>query len=137
MSNQIKNIVFDLGGVLVGLDEGRCIQAFDQLGCQQVSHYVNQRLAQGLFHDLEIGNISTRQFCDEVRRMTESNVSDNDIMKTWNLMLVSMPDYKKEKLMELRGKYRLSRRDTFCGRLAREHRVGRADRYARIVEQAS
>ena len=107
MSNQIKNIVFDLGGVLVGLDEGRCIQAFDQLGCQQVSHYVNQRLAQGLFHDLEIGNISTRQFCDEVRRMTESNVSDDDIMKTWNLMLVSMPDYKKEKLMELRGKYRL------------------------------
>lgn len=39
--------------------------------------------------------------------MTESNVSDDDIMKTWNLMLVSMPDYKKEKLMELRGKYRL------------------------------
>ena len=28
MNDNIKNIIFDLGGVLVGLDPKRCIEAF-------------------------------------------------------------------------------------------------------------
>ena len=45
----IKNIIFDLGGVLVGLDGLRSIEAFDALGCQAVSRYIEEHRTEDLF----------------------------------------------------------------------------------------
>ena len=47
--NEIKNIVFDLGGVLVGLDGQRCIKAFEAIGCGDVANYVKEHRVEDLF----------------------------------------------------------------------------------------
>ena len=103
----VRNIIFDLGGVLAGLDGQRCIDAFDALGCEKVSYYVEYHLTEDLFYNIEVGNISTEDFCDEVRRITGRNVSDEQIVWAWNQLLTGISERRLEKLLRLRGKYHL------------------------------
>ena len=52
----IKNIIFDLGGVLVGLDDQRCIDAFKAIGAPQIAQYIEDHRTEDLFYDTEVGN---------------------------------------------------------------------------------
>ena len=103
----VKNIIFDLGGVLTGLDGPRCISAFDAIGCEKVSYYVEHHLTKDLFYDIEVGNMPTSGFCDEVRRLTGRNVSDEQVVWAWNQLLTGISERRLERLLQLRGKYRL------------------------------
>ena len=107
MTGRYKNIIFDLGGVLAGLDGQRCIEAFNSLGCEKISYYVEKHLTEDLFYDIEMGNITTEDFCDEVRRMTNCPATNEQIVWAWNQLLLDIPDMKKERLLSLRDKYRL------------------------------
>ena len=62
-----KNIIFDLGCVLVGLNAERCIKAFKEIGCGAIATYVEEHRTEDLFLDTELGHISQAEFCDEVR----------------------------------------------------------------------
>lgn len=64
----IKNLIFDFGGVLVGLDRQRCIDAFTRIGAGAIAGYVDECRQEDLFHELEVGAIGVAGFCDEVRR---------------------------------------------------------------------
>ena len=66
-----KNILFDLGCVLVGLNAERCIKAFKEIGCGAIATYVEEHRTEDLFLDTELGHISQAEFCDEVRRLTQ------------------------------------------------------------------
>ena len=54
MNDNIKNIIFDLGGVLVGLDPKRCIEAFRKVGCGVLANYVEEHRTEDLFLDTEL-----------------------------------------------------------------------------------
>lgn len=98
-----KNIIFDLGGVLVGLDGERCIDAFTRIGCKEVSRYVALHQTEDLFLDIELGNISTGEFCDEVRRISSCKATDDAIIDAWNSLLTDIPDHKKQLMLDLRA----------------------------------
>ena len=82
-----KNIIFDLGCVLVGLNAERCIKAFKEIGCGAIATYVEEHRTEDLFLDTELGYISQAEFCDEVRRLSNSTTSDDDIVWAWNQLL--------------------------------------------------
>ncbi len=103
----IKNIVFDLGGVLADLDANRCIEAFEMIGCEKVADYVREHRTEDLFLDFEVGRIGSHKFCDEVRKLTNTPVRDEDITWAWNRLLVGIQPQKLDKLIELRKRYRL------------------------------
>ncbi|MBQ7470832.1 MAG: HAD family phosphatase [Prevotella sp.] len=98
----MKNIIFDLGGVLVGLDGLRCIDAFNAIGCERVAEYVRLRLTADLFLDIEEGTIDTEGFCAEVRRMTGCTAADSEIIGAWNQLLTEITDERKQRLKALR-----------------------------------
>ena len=98
----IKNIIFDLGGVLVGLDGQRCIDAFNAIGCERVAEYVRLRLTADLFLDIEEGTIDTAEFCAVVRRMTGCTAADSQIIGAWNTLLTEITDERKQRLKALR-----------------------------------
>jgi putative hydrolase of the HAD superfamily len=100
----IKNIIFDLGGVLVGLDDQRCIDAFKAIGAPQIAQYIEDHRTEDLFYDTEVGNISQHEFCNEVRRIASCNVRDEDIVWAWNRLLTVIPNEKKVRLLELHDK---------------------------------
>lgn len=103
----IKNIVFDLGGVLCGLDAERCIRAFHQIGAEEVAVYVEEHRVEDLFLQSELGYITTQEFCEEVRRITQRPIDDEKIVWAWNELLTGITDERRQAVMELSKKYRL------------------------------
>lgn len=105
---EIKNIIFDFGGVLVDLDKRRCMEAFDNIGAHEIVKYVDECRQEDLFHDLEVGNTGIGEFCSEVRRVSDRcNASDDDICDAWNALLTGIPAQRLEKLASLKDRYRL------------------------------
>ncbi len=103
--NSIKNFVFDFGGVLVDLNRERCVESFRELGFAQAGDLVNNFCQEGVFRDLELGNISSEVFCQSVRHEAGKPVSDEQIIAAWNDMLGDIASVKLQKLLELRKEY--------------------------------
>ena len=38
----IKNLLFDLGGVIMDIDKNQCVKAFDELGLKNASSYFGE-----------------------------------------------------------------------------------------------
>lgn len=103
----VKNIIFDLGDVLVSLDEQRCIDAYQAIGAHMISEYVRYHRTEDMFMDVEIGRSSQEEFCDAVRRVDGISASDKEIVDAWNTLLVEIPSEKKKRLLELRKSHRV------------------------------
>ncbi len=101
---EIRNIIFDLGGVLVSLDQQRCIEALRKLGVDAITRYVAERRTEDLFYEAEVGAITQHEFCEEVRRLTAVAVRDEDIVWAWNQLLGTISEERKQKLWQLRQK---------------------------------
>lgn len=105
MDKQIKNLIFDFGGVLVDLNQPRCIKAFSDLGLNVVP-YLNHYLSQGIFLEMELGEISPKDFWEEVRVLFHSpELTDEQLTEAWNSMLETIPVKRLEKLRSLKKKY--------------------------------
>ena len=107
MIQGIRNIIIDLGGVLVGLDKDRCVRAFEQIGAAEVACYVRDHRTADLFLDIETGQMTTAAFCREVRHMALCQAKDEEIVWAWNQLLAGIPEEKKRRLMALGTHHRL------------------------------
>ena len=107
LQKEIRNIVFDLGGVLCGLDAQRCVEAFHRIGAQRIAYYVEEHRVEDLFLEAELGTITTGVFCDRVRSIVGQPVPDDDIVWAWNELLTGVSRARLEALCRLAGKYRL------------------------------
>ena len=67
MNEQIKNIIFDWGGVLIDLNLEGCISAFEQAGAVNVRDLLTGTNELGFFRDYECGKISTPEFREAIR----------------------------------------------------------------------
>ena len=105
---QYKNIIFDLGNVLVKLNPEGCIGAFKAIGMGELVEQNPQSEGMKLMSKLGVGMITTEEFCDAARKLTEADVTNEDIITAANKMLVVIPDEKKERLLQLKkAGYRL------------------------------
>lgn len=104
-NNQIKNLVFDFGGVLVDLNRQRCIEHFKRLGATGIEGLLGDYSKQGFFQDFEIGQISPAQFRMQLCGSIGKTLSDKVLDEAWNSFLEGIPVYKLEKLLQLRRHY--------------------------------
>lgn len=105
--NNITTLLFDFGGVLVDLDKQACLNAFSKLGIIDLEQYISNYAQSGIFLKLEKGQVSPEEFRNEIRKMTNKELSDAEIDNAWNSFLISIPEYKLDFLLELRKKYRV------------------------------
>lgn len=104
----IKNIIFDLGGVILNLDNKRTEEAFGKLGVKDIRQYFGLGHADSFFKDYEVGKITDQQFVDSIRAMTGlANVSDQAIIDGWNALLLDFPAERIELLKQLGKSYRI------------------------------
>ena len=104
-SKGIKNLLIDLGGVLINLDRERCIENFKKIGFQHVEEKFCTHQLDGIFLQQEKGLITPAEFRDGIRDMMGKAVSDEQIDAAWNSFLVDIPAYKLDLLLKLREKY--------------------------------
>ena len=99
---QYKNIIFDLGNVLVKLNPEGCIGAFKAIGMGELVDTNPQSEGMKLMSKLGVGMITTEEFCEAARKLTGTYVTNEEIIDAANKMLVVIPDYKKERLLQLK-----------------------------------
>jgi putative hydrolase of the HAD superfamily len=103
----IKNIIFDLGGVLVKLDKNACIDSFKKLGFLEFGRILNEYVQEGVFLDFEKGLISDDDFRLFVRQNSDLNVSDNEINKAMADFLIEIPKAKLDTIIRLKRDYKV------------------------------
>jgi len=104
----IKNIVFDLGGVIITLDRGEAVKRFCNAGLEDAEELLSAYHQKGIFLDLEEGKLSQDEFYEAVRKQAGRFVSKETIDAGWMGFMKEVPGYKMVMLEELRRKgYRL------------------------------
>lgn len=106
MLKGIKNILFDLGGVLFHIDYQRTINAFIELGIADFESHFTQHQQNNFFDAFETGKISTRIFINKLQKSLPA-CSDQEIVNAWNAMLIGLPEQHLKILEELGKNYRL------------------------------
>lgn len=104
-SMEIKNIIFDLGGVILDLDVSKTLSGFSEmtgLTPQEVARIF--KASDGFLH-YERGEYTDQEFRDYVRKVYNITVPDQMIDQSWNAMLGGIPVAKLELLKRLKAKY--------------------------------
>ena len=105
--NGVKNIIFDLGGVLLDLDVNRSVQAFRKLGLNNLEEQDSWYNRNKFFSAIEVGTQSDEEFRSGVRSILQNEVSDEEIDAAWCAMLVDFAPEKIALLKNLRLNYNL------------------------------
>ena len=103
----IKNIIFDLGGVLLNLDPQKTIDAFQQFGMSSPLHAKTLTYNNEVFYEMEQGFISPAEFRAKVNQLLPKAISDEEIDDAWTAMMLDFPESRIRILKNLRPHYRL------------------------------
>ncbi|MEO6550787.1 MAG: HAD family phosphatase [Ferruginibacter sp.] len=103
----IKNIIFDLGGVLIDINYHKTADAFKKLGVQQFENLYSQANADHLFEALETGEISEDAFYQSIYNHCLPASTREQMEEAWNAILLEFRADSLVELERLKGKYRL------------------------------
>lgn len=103
----IKNIIFDLGGVIVGLDLPRCIRRFEALGLKNATELLDSYEQRGVFLAFERGEVDLPGFCDALSQYAGKKLSEEEVTHAWLGFVVDVPQYKPDYILELRKRYKV------------------------------
>ena len=102
-----KNILFDLGGVILELTPEKSIEAFKSLGCPPEVFEGEFWLA-GIFGKMDRGTANEAEFYNEIRRIGHiPHTTDAEILKAWNMFIAGVKPRTFEALKRLKKQYPL------------------------------
>lgn len=107
MLTGIRNIIFDLGGVLLNIDPKKTIEAFGKLGMEQLVGDKGLSYDHEIFYRMEQGKITSEEFRNGVRQLLPKEVSDDEIDDAWTAMLLDFPAIRVELLKNLRKDFKI------------------------------
>ncbi len=107
ISSQIKNLLFDLGGVILNIDFQQVALSFNKLSKKDIPFIRQQIEERRLFYNHEVGKWSDAEFRTTVNHMLETSLTDEQIDHAWNSMLFDIPQERIALLKELRKTYPL------------------------------
>jgi putative hydrolase of the HAD superfamily len=97
----IKNIIFDLGGVLLNIDPRRTIDAFARLGMPQFINDRGSSYAHDVFLRMEQGQISSDEFRSGINQLLPQKATDDQLDAAWTAMILDFPAIRIEILRKL------------------------------------
>lgn len=104
---QIKNIVFDFGGVIISFDREQAVKAFERIGVREADSLLGKYHQQGIFQEVENGNIDAETFRCELSKICGKELTYQDVENGWKGFVTDVPQYKLDYLNELRKKYKV------------------------------
>lgn len=100
----IRNLLFDLGGVIIDIRRERCVEAFEALGLKNADSYFGAYSQSGIFFGLEDGSVSVDEFHRYLRERLPEGVSDYQIDTAFQRFIIGIPQHRLEELRRLRCK---------------------------------
>lgn len=106
--NNIKAIIFDMGGVIVDLDIEDCKRAFKEyLGYYKIDEIIDPCHQKGIYGDLEEGKLTGEEFRSIVLRDSDSGALAESVDKAMWHILTGIQPYKVDMLKRLARSYDL------------------------------
>lgn len=91
MNHLVRNIIFDLGGVILNINYGNTIARLSELSGQDFAAIYTQHRQDAIFDDFETGKITSDGFRQRLRQLLQVPASDQAIDDAWNAMLLDIP----------------------------------------------
>ena len=104
--NGIKNIIFDLGDVIINLDQHKTILAFQDLLGSSFAKMEKKLIANNVLEKFEIGEISADEFISFFKSYNLT-LSNQEILEAWNSMLLNLPEERIKLIHQLANDYRI------------------------------
>jgi putative hydrolase of the HAD superfamily len=102
----VKNIIFDLGVVLLDIDFQRTMNEFEKLGISNIHEIYTGYEQKEIFDKFDKGLISMEEFRDEIRRQIKIPASDEMIDHAWNAMIIEFPPERINMLISIKNRFR-------------------------------
>lgn len=106
-AGSIRNIIFDLGGVLLNIDPMLTVKALTEMGVKDMMKVHEKLLKASVYQRFDSGISSQAQFRDEIRLNCELPLSDQQVDEAWNALLLDFPASRVKMMQELSLNYRL------------------------------
>ncbi|MBQ9509375.1 MAG: HAD family phosphatase [Bacteroidales bacterium] len=103
----IKNIIFDLGGVIYDIRYENIPEAFARMGAGNLMEIYSKAKQTDFIDRYEEGLMSSDEFCEEIRRISEVPLTDEQIKEAWNAILIDVPASRVDFLLKLKERYNL------------------------------
>lgn len=103
--SSIKNLIFDLGGVILDLSVERTLQSFADISGLKKERVKELFISSKGFLDYEKGEIGDEEFRSFVRELYSVQVDDKALDVSWNAMLLGIPQHKLDLLISLKAKF--------------------------------
>ena len=100
----MKNIIFDLGGVVIDLDRQRAADALEALGITDAPLLLGEYEQKGPFLLLETGHYTTADLFDNLIPRCRPNTTCAEIRDAFERFLVKIPIERLQAIRELREK---------------------------------
>lgn len=103
----IKNIIFDLGGVIMNIDFKKTENAFAALGFANFKQYMTQFHITPFFEDYETGKIDDAAFVKGIQEIAGRPLTEAQVVGAWNALLLDFPPARLQLLEKIKSDYRI------------------------------
>jgi len=104
-ASSVKNLIFDLGGVILDLSVDHTLQSFSDLSGLEKKKVKELFISSPGFLEYEKGLIDDEEFRSFVRKLYNVTADDAALDASWNAMLRGIPQQKLDLLLSLKNKF--------------------------------
>ena len=95
-------ILFDLGGVVITLDQNQAVRRFKEIGLEDAEKRLDPYTQLGIFGELEAGSISAEQFRESLSKLVGRDLSFKECRYAWTGYCKEVPRKNLETLLKLK-----------------------------------
>ena len=107
MSAKIKNIIFDLGGVILDIDENIIYQELEKIGIN-ISELAHSKEFMDIFSKFDIGVYTAPTFRKKIKALLgQEKMTDQRFDAIWNSMLLDIPRERIEAIEKVKKHYKI------------------------------
>lgn len=103
--SEIKNIIFDWGGVITDLHIDATLESLKDIANDNIEILLRNGPDE-IFKPFELGKITPAEFRNRMRKYLDPKVGDDRIDAAWNALLGELPPNRWELLERVRAAYR-------------------------------
>ena len=102
-----KNIIFDLGNVVIDINLNITFQRFKELGFTVKGDFWDMFRQSSFFKEFEEGTISKEEFIAQILQKMPKNVTYKQVVDAWNALILDYKPERIETILKLRNTHKV------------------------------
>ena len=103
----IKNIIFDFGGVILDIDPQLTVDEFAKLGFKDFEKLNTLAFTEEILGKFERGILTPEVFRDKLRVFLGIEITDQEIDDAWNALLFDIPGIRIDIIEQVKNNYQI------------------------------